>query len=203
MQWKGRRSHPYGWWFGTVQSVRGNRVVLLFRCAAPARCAGQRAQGGRRPPERLLPLCQSRSPLICSLRAELVCTDLSGSWTACAACCRTFAVPHASLPPTAAPGLQAVPTKQRVAPRTRAHQAWRRSGREWGLVIWVSAEHPTPDPSSTPPPSPKLLSCFWTAFAAGHAPFPQLLPWRKLFGCMRAAARCIHDVASCTRVHPT
>ncbi|KAL4436961.1 hypothetical protein ABPG75_004100 [Micractinium tetrahymenae] len=31
VQWKGRRCHPYGWWFGTVQSVRGNRVVLLFR----------------------------------------------------------------------------------------------------------------------------------------------------------------------------
>lgn len=36
VQWKGRRCHPYGWWFGTVQSVRGNRVVLLFRCASRA-----------------------------------------------------------------------------------------------------------------------------------------------------------------------
>ena len=33
VQWKGRRSHPFGWWFGTVQSARGNRVVLVFRCA--------------------------------------------------------------------------------------------------------------------------------------------------------------------------
>ena len=31
VQWKGRRSHPFGWWFGTVQSVRGNRLHLVFR----------------------------------------------------------------------------------------------------------------------------------------------------------------------------
>lgn len=31
VQWKGRRSHPFGWWFGTVQSVRGNRITLVFR----------------------------------------------------------------------------------------------------------------------------------------------------------------------------
>ncbi len=31
VQWKGRRSHPFGWWFATVQSVRGNRITLMFR----------------------------------------------------------------------------------------------------------------------------------------------------------------------------
>ncbi len=49
MQWKGRRCHPYGWWFGTVQSVRGNRVVLLFRCASRVVFAtqGRRVWDGR------------------------------------------------------------------------------------------------------------------------------------------------------------
>ena len=28
---QGRRAHPFGWWLGTVQAVRGDRVVLLFR----------------------------------------------------------------------------------------------------------------------------------------------------------------------------
>jgi hypothetical protein len=31
VQWKGRRLHPYGWWLGTVQSVRGGRITLMFR----------------------------------------------------------------------------------------------------------------------------------------------------------------------------
>jgi hypothetical protein len=32
VQWKGRRAHPFGWWFGTVQRARGNRITLVFRC---------------------------------------------------------------------------------------------------------------------------------------------------------------------------
>ncbi|PSC69341.1 F-box protein [Micractinium conductrix] len=31
VQWKGRRAHPWGFWFATVQSVRGNRLALMFR----------------------------------------------------------------------------------------------------------------------------------------------------------------------------
>lgn len=49
VQWKGRRCHPYGWWFGTVQSVRGNRVVLLFRWATPAGPADARCRGAAAP----------------------------------------------------------------------------------------------------------------------------------------------------------
>ena len=36
LQWKGRRSHPFGWWLGTVQSVQDGRITLVFRWVAPA-----------------------------------------------------------------------------------------------------------------------------------------------------------------------